>query len=334
MPGRDIIVIGASAGGVETLRALVSGLPEDLPAAVFVVVHISPEVQKSFLPNILSRAGPLPARHAVDGEPVQAGRIYVAPPDRHMILRPGHVHLTRGPRENRTRPAVDALFRSAASAYGPRVAGLVLSGMGDDGTMGLLAIERAGGATVAQDPEDALFAPMPQAAVRYASAQHVAPLDRIPALLESLARVEPVEPSAAAAPSAKAAAPLDELAEQRARKEPNRASGLTCPECSGALWEIPEADFPQYECRIGHRFAGERLLTDRTTKAEDSLSISLLSLEERAELADRLAARVRDRGDDAWAATRYAREAEEAHRLAGEVRRLLSDDGLGRHSRD
>jgi len=156
---RDIIVIGASAGGIEALKRLVSELPEDMPAALFVAMHLSHE--PSFLPQILTLAGKLPAEHPADNEPIRTGRIHVAPPNRHMLIEPGRVRLHMGPKENGYRPSIDFLFRSAASAYGPRVAGVVLSGMRDDGVAGLWAIKSQGGLAIVQDPGEATFRSMP-----------------------------------------------------------------------------------------------------------------------------------------------------------------------------
>src|SRR5262249_4152857 len=185
MPTRDIIVVGAWAGGVEALSRLVAGLPANLPAAVFIVLHI-PAGAPSLLADILTRDGLLPAAQAKHGETIRPGRIYVAPPDFHMLLRPGHIELTRGPRENHVRPAIDPLFRSVARAYGQRVVGVVLTGHLYDGTAGLMAIRGAGGVAVVQDPADALVGTMPQTARNFAGADYVLPLADISRTLVAL----------------------------------------------------------------------------------------------------------------------------------------------------
>src|SRR5262249_8890539 len=181
-----IVVIGASSGGVEALIQIMHGLPVDLPAAICVVLHVSPAT--STLPQILSRYGPLPAAHAEDGEALQPGRVYVAPPDRHLLVKRGQLLVTRGPRENRVRPAIDPLFRSAAVAYGARGGGVVWSGALDAGTGGLLGIKRCGGVAVVQDPRDALIPGMPRSALRFVAVDHCLPLVEIPALLRRLAQ--------------------------------------------------------------------------------------------------------------------------------------------------
>ena len=161
----NIIVIGASAGGVQALREIVSPLPANFTAAIFVVMHVGANAP-SVIPQILNGAGALPAEHASDGDRILPSRIYVAPPDRHLLIEPGRVRVTRGPRENRHRPAVDPLFRSAARSYGPRVLGIVLTGNLDDGTVGLHIIKSEGGIAIVQDPNEAAFPSMPRNAIR------------------------------------------------------------------------------------------------------------------------------------------------------------------------
>ena len=187
MPGHDIIVVGASAGGVEALTSLVRDLPPDLPAAVFVVLHFPPHAT-SMLPAILNRAGTLPAHHAEDGEAIAHGHIYVAPPDRHLLVEQGVVRVVADPRENGHRPAIDPLFRSAARAHGRRVAGVVLSGTLDDGTAGLQAVKTGGGVAIAQDPTEALYPGMPLSAVENVAVDRVLPVAAIAAYLVQLAR--------------------------------------------------------------------------------------------------------------------------------------------------
>jgi two-component system chemotaxis response regulator CheB len=245
VPNRDIVAIGASAGGVEALIQICEQPPADLPAAVFVVLH-TPPYAVSRLPRILARSGPLPAAHAVDGEPIEAGRVYVAPPDRHLLLRPGRVELSRGPRENHARPAVDPLFRSAARAYGPRVVGVVLSGALYDGSAGLMAIKARGGAAVVQDPVEAVVAGMPRSALRYVAADHVLPAAAIAPMLDRLAR-EPVAEGGAAA-MADEQEPIREvirhdIADQARDERPGEVTIYTCPDCGGAMWQA-EANPP------------------------------------------------------------------------------------------
>jgi two-component system, chemotaxis family, protein-glutamate methylesterase/glutaminase len=185
MAGHDIVVIGGSAGAVEAMKRICEALPGNLSAAVFVVIHVSPR-SRSVLPELLSRAGRLPARHPKDGEAISRGIIYVAPPDYHMLVHPGHVILRRGPHENRTRPAIDPLFRSAAVAYRSRVIGVVLSGLLDDGSAGLIAIKSCGGICVVQQPDDAMWPEMPRNALAHDHVDHCAPVDELPSLLRRL----------------------------------------------------------------------------------------------------------------------------------------------------
>ena len=195
MPGHDIIVVGASAGGVEALKRLVGGLPHDLPATLFIVLHLLPE-RPSFLAQILSRAGPLPATQAMNGAAITQGHIYVAPPNHHLLVELGHVRCTHGPKETRFRPAIDVLFRSAAYAYGPRVVGVVLTGMLNDGTAGLWAIKDHGGVAVVQEPQEALCASMPQNALQHVAVDYCLPLAEVARTLVGLSATPPREESA------------------------------------------------------------------------------------------------------------------------------------------
>jgi Chemotaxis response regulator containing a CheY-like receiver domain and a methylesterase domain len=189
--GHDIIVIGASMGGIETLSNLVAQFPEDLPAAIFIVVHIAPN-GPGVLAQILDRTGPLTAKLAENGESIRHGRIYVAPPDHHLLVKQGFIRVTRGPRENRSRPAIDPLFRSAAVAYGSRVIGVILTGFQNDGTAGLITIKRCGGVAVVQEPKDALALDMPQSALDSVEVDHCLAVSGMGAVLDRLAR-EPVK---------------------------------------------------------------------------------------------------------------------------------------------
>src|SRR5437870_1151500 len=186
MSGHDIIAIGASAGGVDALVKVVKDLPAHLPAAVFVVLHI-PAQSPSMLPDILNRAGPLRAVHPEDNTEIKHGHIYIAPPDHHLLLDKDHIHIARGPKENRHRPAVDPLFRSAALAYGPRVVGIVLTGVLDDGTAGLRAVKRYSGIAIVQDPDEAIYPGMPLSAIEHVQVDHILPLAAIGPLLVRLA---------------------------------------------------------------------------------------------------------------------------------------------------
>src|SRR6266581_2575786 len=190
MPGHDIIVIGASAGGVHALVTLVGSFPQKLSAAIFVVLHI-PAESPSLLPDILRRAGSLEAVQAVDCMNIEHRFIYIAPPDHHLLIERGHVRVVSGPKEKRLRPAVDPLFRSAAQVYGPRVVGIILTGALDDGTAGLLAVKRRGGIAVVQDPEDALYPSMPRNAIEYVAVDYIVPLSQMASLLKRLVDENP-----------------------------------------------------------------------------------------------------------------------------------------------
>ena len=323
MAERDIVVIGASAGGVEAVSEIVGALPPDLAAAVFVVVHFPPHVT-SALPRILTRRGGPPAVHAEDGVPIELGTVYVAPPDLHLLVERGSMRVVRGPRENAARPAVDPLFRSAARAYGARVIAVVLTGNLDDGTAGLMAVKSAGGTAVVQDPADAMYAGMPTSAVQHVSVDHVLPLAEIPRLLTRLVGT-PVDEKG---PGPVAQEQSDEVpiaGMERAALERERAgdvSEYTCPECHGTLWEVKEADMVRFRCRVGHAYSMETMLAEQASSMDAALWAAYRALEERAALTERMAQRMRERGQPILA-HRYAEQVREARERAELIRRVL-----------
>src|SRR5215467_8584820 len=287
---RNIIVIGCSVGGVEALQRLVGGLPKDFPAALFVVLHLAPQ-STSVLPDILKRAGSLPAGHPRDGEMIRTGRIYVAPPDNHLMIEDGRVRIAHGPKENRHRPAVDPLFRSAAHWYGRRVIGVVLTGSLDDGTAGLLSIKRRGGITIVQDPADAVCGDMPRSAIETVQVDFIEPLERIPQLLEELAVVKVSENGTGKSSRLKKETDIAEL-DMNAIEDENRPgtpSPFACPECGGVLWELDGDKMLRFRCRVGHAYTASSLSVEQTEAVEGALWAAMRALEEGASLARRMA---------------------------------------------
>jgi two-component system chemotaxis response regulator CheB len=326
MPDRDIVVVGASAGGVEALTSLVGSLPGDLPASLFVILHV-PATGSSALPDILTRHGPLPASHAKDGEPLEQRRIYVAPPDHHLLLRAGHVHLSRGPRENGHRPAVDPLFRSAAWEHAARVVGVVLSGALDDGTAGLLAIKSRGGVAIVQQPEEALYPGMPLNAIEHVHVDHVLPATAIADALTRLAAEPAMQPASPAPSDMKLEVDVERFSMEALKSgNPGRPSAFSCPDCNGVLWEIQDGGLVRFRCRVGHAWSPESLITQQSEALEAALWVALRSLEERAALARRLAEPARRRGHRITA-TRWQEQAQEAQQAARLVRQLLLERG-------
>jgi two-component system, chemotaxis family, protein-glutamate methylesterase/glutaminase len=301
----------------------VSQLPADLPASLFVVLHV-PRHGTSVLPAILRRAGPLPAVHPSDGEPIVHGRIYVAPPDSHLLVGAGRVRLTRGPTENGHRPAIDPLFRSGARAHGPRVVGVILSGTLDDGTAGLATIKACGGVAVVQSPDEALYTGMPTNAIEHVSVDHILPVSAIAALLIELAHqpvsAEPPNPPADLEIETDVAALLPEAVHRHDR--PGTPSGFACPDCGGVLWELPSEDMVRFRCRTGHAWSMASLITRQATGVEEALWAALRALEENAALARRLEERARQRGN-ARGARHFREETEAATARAELIRRLL-----------
>jgi two-component system chemotaxis response regulator CheB len=276
--GHDLVVIGASEGGIAAVSALVAELPADLAAAVFVVVHLRAGFKSSF-PEILASRGKLPARHAIHGEAIVPGRIYVAPPDTHLMLRPGYVQVLRGPKENGFRPSVDALFRTASIAYGSRVVGVVLTGNLDCGTAGLLSIKARGGVALVQDPKEAAVPDMPQSAIAHVAVDEVASLTALPDLIRRF-----VSEPAAAIPSA-----LSPEIPKLEGEKLGLPADIVCPVCQGKLTEVTLGGFRSFRCHVGHSFSLESVAAEQAEEVERALWASVRALEESATLAGQLA---------------------------------------------
>jgi two-component system chemotaxis response regulator CheB len=329
VPTRDVVVIGASAGGLEALTALVATLPAGLPAALFVVVHIAPTAT-SMLPRILARRGRLAAVHPSDDDPIEPGTIYVAPPDHHLLLRRHRVRLTHGPRENGHRPAVDPLFRSAALHYGPRVIGVVLSGNLDDGSAGLAAIKARGGVALVQDPSEATFPGMPRSAVENVAVDACLPVADLG--VEIARRVgERVLVGGAVSDEMQIEtdmAEIDAAAYGDISEHPGTPSVYGCPDCGGVLWEIQEGDLVRFRCRVGHAYSADSLLAEQGEQLESALWAALRALEEERSLSERLAARARERGS--VLAPRFEERARDAATRSDLIRAVLVSGQAGR----
>lgn len=331
MSGHDIIVVGASAGGVETLCQLVSSLPPDLAAAVFIVLHI-PVHGKSMLPTILNRAiakqqgelSSLQARHPTDGEVISPGRIYVAPSDNHLLIKDRCIHLARSARENSHRPAIDPLFRTAARSYGQRVIGVILSGLLDDGTAGLAVIKQRGGVAICQDPEEALYSGMPSSAIENVDVDYILKVGDIAKTLTYLASQPVVESKA----------PVPQLLEMEANiahfdldtmqktNRPGKPSGFACPECSGVLWELQDGKLVRFRCRTGHAYSINTLLAEQNDALEVALWSALRALEEKAALTDRMAKRAQT-NSQTISAQRFQTQAHDSQQSAVLIRQML-----------
>ncbi len=293
MTAVNCVVIGTSAGGVEALRIIMSGLPKDLAAAVLIVMHTSPQ-GPDLLRDILSRVGPLQAGQSIDGELMEHGKLYVAPPDRHLLVKGSHISLSRGPKENRSRPAIDPLFRTAAAAFGPRAIGVILTGMLDDGTAGLAAIKSRGGATIIQDPREALYSSMPSSALRYVGGDFVLPLSEIAGQIARIVQLAPHETKAA--PHGTNAVPPSRLLEVETRfvemqtmtiedmEAIGTHAGVSCPECHGPIWKIKDGSLQRYRCHVGHAYSAKTMLAGQVEAQETHLWQALRLMKERMTL--------------------------------------------------
>jgi two-component system, chemotaxis family, protein-glutamate methylesterase/glutaminase len=296
MANRNVLAIGTSAGGVEALRFLASGFPSDFPASVLVVIHLPPDYQSS-LDSILTQAGPLPARFATDDMTPEPGQIYIGPADSHLILDGDRLRLGQGPRENNTRPAIDPLFRSVARCCGHRGIGAVLTGTLGDGASGLHTLHEYGGLTVVQDPDDAAFSGMPEAALTKFTPDHVTSLAGMPALFQRLVN----------GPQGKQAAPSSDLiyevdlamggnGSMSQMDRIGQRSLLACPDCHGVMWEIKEGDLIRYRCHVGHAYTAELMSLALDENLKRALNSGLRALDERIALARKLYEQAKNAG--------------------------------------
>ena len=323
MANFDIVVIGASAGGVGSLQRVVEHIQPDFPAAILIALHL-PEGIRSMLPQILERAGNIPAGLARDRDRIEPGRIYVAPGGFHLTVGRGHMAVTRGAREHGHRPAIDPLFRSAAVAYGRRAIGVILSGSLHDGTVGLREIKRAGGLAIVQDPNDTEWPSMPLSALHHVHVDHIAPASQIGTLLQELVMSPPR--SAATMPDRDEKIAKDELREltmhQDERDHPGEPSPYSCPECGGVLWELKDGELLRFRCRVGHAYTNETLTTEQAVTVEHALWSALRALEEHAAVRRRMTERAMLNGNT-LTAERYRQRARELDAQAEQVRNLL-----------
>ncbi len=324
MQPRHLVVIGASAGGIEALCGVVAGLPRDFPAAVAIVLHTSPQAP-GVLHEILGRCGPLPALNPKGRERIQPGTIYVAPPDFHLLVEPAHVRIAKGPKENRFRPAVDPLFRSAAQVYGPNAIGVVLTGNLDDGAAGLWAIKQLGGVAIVQDPYDAMFPAMPQSALDAVRVDHVAPLKDIPPLLAQLT-AEPARDVAVDVPER-----LEVEVKIAKQEDPLRAgvggfgepSAFACPECHGVLMQLEEGGRIRFRCHTGHAYSAESLLADVRDQIEVQLWNAIRAMQE-GDILMRALAKHADELHGATNASTLRERAAELHQQADVLRQMVT----------
>ncbi len=321
---RDIIVIGASSGGLEAITRLLESLPIDFPAAVFIVLHI-PANPPSILHSVLQRKSRLPVFPAVEGAQVRHGVVTVAVSDHHLMFADGHIRLTRGPRENRSRPAADATMRSAAVAFGPRCIGVVLTGNLDDGTAGLWAIKDRGGVAIAQSPEEAEYPSMPRNAVQHLEVDHVVGLAELSGLLQGLV-VEDVDVEVRDRGQDAVSIENQIAGGENALKAGVLSLGVpsinTCPHCHGTLSEVRDAGPLRFRCHTGHVFTPSSLLVDLDRTIDETLWSALRSIDERQLLLEQLIESAKLRGDNREA-QEYARQAEDARMRGDEIRALV-----------
>ena len=321
-------MIGASAGGMEALQKLVAPLPPDLPASIFVVWHLSPGA-RSILPSVLAKAGKLPAAMPKDGDRIERGRIYVAPNDHHLLIESGYIRVARGPKENRFRPAIDPLFRSAAYVYGTRVIGVVLTGALDDGTAGLWTIKLRGGTTIVQDPAEALIRSMPLSALDNVAVDHRVAVAEMGPLIARLVREPAAAPVEVPAGEQQKTQNEIRIAKEREALEEDilrfgELSSFTCPECHGVLTMLREGSIIRFRCHTGHAFSSGALLASNTEDAQGRLWDAVRAVDETVFLLNKLGEEFAKSGDTA-AAEKCFDKAREAHERIAPVREAAMD---------
>lgn len=312
--GCEVVVVGASAGGVEALIRFVHALPSDFPVPILVVLHV-PASGPSLLPEILTRHGALEAVHAHDGDVLDGGRIFVAPPDQHLTVSANHLDVTRGPVENGHRPAIDPLFRSASLAYDGKVAGVVLSGTLDDGTAGLAWIKQRHGVTLVQAPGDAIYPAMPQHAIDFVEPDYVQPIEQ---LVDTLVRLTSMASGRNGKESALEPAPDP----SREDAQPGDIAPFSCPACGGTLWETDTGRVVSFRCRVGHAYTLNSLVAGHSETVERAFWSAYRALEEQSAMSRRVARRLADRGR-LKSADRFERQAEQAARHAADLKQVL-----------
>jgi two-component system chemotaxis response regulator CheB len=325
---KDVVVIGASAGGVPALQSVLAGLPGDYRGSIFIVLHMGAS-DRSTLDRILQRSTPLPVTQVHERESiVKPGHIYVARPDYHLVLEGNHVCLTRGPRESRFRPAIDALFRSAAYVHTTRAVGVILSGSLDDGAAGLWWIKNRGGTAIVQSPLDALFSAMPESALEYTVADHVLNAAEIGPLLGELS-MKPASEDPHLAASRELEVEVRIAKEGRGMQagvlDLGEFTPYTCPECHGILVQLKEGGVPRFRCHTGHAYSINTLLAEVTEYVEEALWNSLRSIEESAMLLTHLAKHVREMRNDESLAKLLDEKSRDTLRRADVVRSAVHD---------
>jgi len=330
--GQRIIVIGASAGGFEAFKKIIHGLPPDFNASIFIVWHMSPDI-RGILPYVLNNQNTIDAAHAFDGEEIKPNRIYVARPDHHMLIQDGKVLITHGPKENRFRPAVDPLFRSAAYAYGNRVIGVILTGALDDGTAGLWTVKHYGGIAIVQDPADAEVPSMPENAIREVPVDYCVPVAELPQLLVRLSK-EPLPQNVPVMKDEQTKKEIEIASDENALKlgilKYGELSPFTCPECHGVLTRLQNGGIVRYRCHTGHAYSIDTLMASITEKVEDSLYNAIRTMDESIILLNHMGDHYAE-DNQPQLASLYFKKANDAQQRSALVRQAaLSHEQLNR----